>query len=571
MPRSIARVVRRGDVFYFRMAIPRRLMRRLGKRELKVSLRTSNPVDAKVRGRVLSSALDLMFDGLQRMPNLTPQTINERVRASFQGLLNKSLEWSYLLPGDPACDIAYQVEYLREQVEAFRRQLVRQSFSAAVKAEAEELLVTAGQKGRDSDALQHACNAIARARLEDARILAARLSGDFASTAPVDPLFAGMEPTGLPPIPGDDREPVAAVTTFAATTSEFYRFKSKHDWTTKTAADVDRVLRLAGSIIGKDKPIRAVDINDVKSVRDALANLPPNYMKTSSGKSLTVEQAIAANKNGPTLSRKTQDKYFTMFRQLLIWAAAEGHIDKVPGAGVKVAGVGKTNPAERRNPYSAEQLKSLFTSPLFTGHRSEVCRHSKGKLLVRDGKYWVPLIALYSGMRMGEIAQLQAGDLRQEGGIWFFDVNKGEDGEKRLKTIGSKRRVPVHPALISLGLLDHASGKKPNARLFADIEKGKDGYYSHNFSKWYGRYARKIGISSAKTAFHSLRHNFKDALQAADTHEYVSRALLGHADKSVHAQYGSGPTLKALKAAVDKIEFGIAIAHGVGAEMPSHS
>jgi len=524
-------------------------------------------MDAKVRGRVLSNALDLMFDGLQRMPSLTPQTINERVRASFQELLNKSLEWSYLLPGDPACDIGYQVEYLRDQVEAFRKQLVRQSFSAAVKAEAEELLAAAGQKGRDSDALQHACNAIARAKLEDARILAARLSGDFASTAPVDPLFTGMEPTGLPPIPGDDRAPASAVTTFAAVANEFFRFKSKHDWTTKTAADVDRVLRLAGSIIGKEKPMRGVDINDVKSVRDALANLPPNYMKTSTGKSLTVEQAIAANKNGPTLSRKTQDKYFTMFRQLLIWAAAEGHIDKMPGAGVKVAGVGKTNPAERRNPYSAQQLKTLFNSPLFTGHQSNVCRHQKGKLLVRDGKYWVPVIALYSGMRMGEIVQLQAGDIRQEADIWFFDVNKGEDGEKRLKTIGSKRRVPVHPVLIKLGLVDLASGKKPTTRMFADIEKGKDGYYSHNFSKWYGRYARKIGISSAKTAFHSLRHNFKDALQAVEAPEYVTKALLGHADNSVHAQYGSGPALKVLKAAVDKVEFGIAIADGPGSKI----
>ena len=84
MPRSIARVVRRGDTFYFRMAVPRQLAARLGKRELKVSLRTCNPVDAKVRGRVLSNAMDVLFNGLPSMPSVSPQVIKERIRVSLQ-------------------------------------------------------------------------------------------------------------------------------------------------------------------------------------------------------------------------------------------------------------------------------------------------------------------------------------------------------------------------------------------------------------------------------------------------------------------------------------------------------
>lgn len=317
-----------------------------------------------------------------------------------------------------------------------------------------------------------------------------------------------------------------------------------------------RVLALATSVIDANKVMRAVDVNDVKAVRDALANVPPNYVKSAASKDFTVEQAIAANKSGATLSRNTQDKYFTMFRQLLIWAVAEGYTEKMPGSGVKVAGVGKINPAEQRNPYSLDQLKAIFSSPLFTGHRSEKCRHAPGKMLIRDGKFWVPLIALYSGMRMGEIVQLLVGDIKQEGDIWFFDISKGEDGEKRLKTATSKRRVPVHPVLLTAGLLGHRAGKKASDRMFPEIEKGKDGYYSHNFSKWYGRYSRKVGFHTSKTAFHSFRHNFKDAVQSAEVPEYISRALIGHLDKSVHAQYGSGPTLKALKAAVDKVEYG---------------
>ena len=241
MPRSIARVVRRGDTFYFRMAVPRQWAARLGKRELKVSLRTCNPIDARLRGRVLSNAMDVLFDGLPRMPSVSPQVINQRIRVCFQELLNKSLEWSYLLPNDPACDLDREVELLRVRVEQLRTQLTSQTFSPLVRDEAEELLAASGQSDPDFDARQHACNAIVRAKMEDARILAARLSGDYAATIPADPLFANMEPTGLPPLPGDEPARVQGEPTFGMVAKEFFAFKAKHDWAPKTAADVKRV------------------------------------------------------------------------------------------------------------------------------------------------------------------------------------------------------------------------------------------------------------------------------------------------------------------------------------------
>jgi integrase len=230
-------------------------------------------------------------------------------------------------------------------------------------------------------------------------------------------------------------------------------------------------------------------------------------------------------------------------------------IDKVPGIGVKVAGVGKTNPAEQRDPYSAGQLKTIFSSPLYAGHASDTCRHKSGKIILRDGKFWVPLIALYSGMRMGEIVQLLVTDLKREGDIWYFDVSKGEN--KTIKTASSKRRVPVHRILIEAGFLHFAHAKKASGRIFADIEPGADGYFSHNLSKWWGRYSGQIGFKTPKTAFHSFRHNFKDRLMAADVQEYITKALMGHADKSVHSQYGNGPGLPALKLAIDKIEYSV--------------
>jgi integrase len=536
------------------MAVPKRWVSTAGKQEIKLSLRTCDPTKSRLWGRTLSNAFDLLFEELSRMHPLPTYTLNGRARDYFQQALNQALEHAYLLPLDPRCDLNAEVQSLQERIGQLRGQLAAQAFSPNVRKDAEALLESSGLKAHsNSDLFQHTCNLILRGKIEEARILAAQLSGDYTAASPRDPFFAGMSATGLPPLPGEEVPPRTQQNQLGKVADEFFAFKAKHDWVKKTAADVRRVLDLAVAVIGPERHIQLVDVQDVKDVRDALAKLPPNYTKREINKGVSVKEILASNNPNGGLSLKTQDKYFTMFRQLLIWAANEGLIDKVPGAGVKVAGVGKTNPAEQRDPYSADQLKAIFSSPLYAGHASVSCRHKPGKIILRDGKFWVPLIALYSGMRMGEIVQLLVTDLKRDGDIWYFDVSKGEN--KKLKTVSSKRRVPVHRILIEAGFLDFAHAKKASGRIFADIEPGADGYFSHNLSKWWGRYSGQIGFKTSKTAFHSFRHNFKDRLMAADVQEYITKALMGHADKGVHSQYGSGPGLPALKLAIDKIEY----------------
>ena len=553
MPRSMARIIRRGELFYFRMAVPRQHADLVGQREFKVSLRTSDPTEARVRGRLLCNALDVWFQGLKRMLHLPHDVIRDRLRGYFQACLNRSLEQSITLPHDAACDMDAEVAYLRSQVEHLHSLLKAQSFPKGVREDATAILTEGNPVQKpDHDLFQVTCGGVVRAKIENARILAAMLSGEYDKTAPLDPLFVGMAPNELPAVPGDAKGPLANSHTLATAADLFYVSKAEHDWAGKTAADVKRTLELAVAVIG-DRPIRMVTVDDVRKVRDALAKLPPNYTKVLANKGLTVTDAIAANK-GATLSLKTQDKYLVMFKQLLIWAEDEGYIDKAPGANVRVNGVGKTNPAGSRNPYSSDQLRLIFRSPLFIGH-SVTSRHLPGPEIIRDGKFWVPLIALLTGMRMGEIVQLLRADIKKEHDIWFFDVTKGED--KKLKTASSKRRVPVHRVLIELGLLEHLSPGKATGRVFADIEPGKDGYYSHNFSKWWGRYSRHVGFKADRTTFHSFRHNFKDGLMAAELPEYVNKALLGHSDNSVHSNYGSGPTLAVLKSAVDKVCYNV--------------
>ena len=554
MPQS--HVVKRGSQFYFRIAVPLPLTKLVGKREIKASLRTSDVMSAKMRGRVLSNGLELLFRELRSMAYVSNDDIVNRAKDYFKAQLSKSLELALLLPTDPYIDIDFEITGTEQLATKMREALKHQHFSPGVQSDARALLNPTNPDidTKPSDAFQFACNAVLRAKIESARILAAQLGGEYHETAPQDPWFAGITAVDLPPIPGDEAKVAPTGPTFGMIAKQFVAFKN-NDWVAKTAADFQRVIALTTELIGADKSMASVDLEDVKRFRDALALLPPNYMKKASNKGISANTAIAANHAGICLSAKTQHKYFAMFRAILIWAENEGYLGKVPGANVKVAGLKKLLPGEQRDPYSPDQLIKIIKSPLYTGHKSEDCRHKPGTLVVRDGYFWVPLIALHSGMRLGEILQLMKSDVKEENGIWYFDVNKGEG--KSLKTASSKRRVPIHRTLIDLGLLDYVQSGQQSGRIFPEIKKGADGYHSHHFSKWWGRFAQHVGFKSSRTAFHSFRHNFLDALRAAETPEYINKALAGHADKSVHGQYGGGAVLSQLKTAIDKVSYDV--------------
>lgn len=404
-------LVRRGSTFYFRIAIPLVLIGLLGRREFKASLRTSDAILAKMRARVLSNGLELIFRDIRSMAHATPDAIVKGAQDYFRAQLSKSLELAFLIPNDPVLDRDVEIAGAKRLAASMQADLANQHFSPSVRFDADELLssIGAGPTSKVSEAFQFACVAVLRARIENAKLHAEQLAGNYAVTS-ADPLFAGIFANELPPIPGDEAK--SPKSTFEEVANQFFALKSKADWVAKTAADVRRVIALATELIGPDKAMSAVDIADVKRVRDALSSLPPNYMKSSGMKGLTAKEAIAANVAGKSLSAKTQWKYFALFKQLLIWARDEGFIDKVPGANIKVGGAKKVIHGEQRDPYSSEQLATIIASPLYVGHKSQDCRHKPGSVRLRDGYFWLPLIALFSGMRMGEIVQLLKSDVK---------------------------------------------------------------------------------------------------------------------------------------------------------------
>jgi integrase len=186
-----------------------------------------------------------------------------------------------------------------------------------------------------------------------------------------------------------------------------------------------------------------------------------------------------------------------------------------------------------RDAWTKAQIGEMFAKPLFTGAAILTGnRDQPGKLVSKDAKFWLPLIGLWTGMRLDEIGALSTDELTSEGDLWYFDLTQRPlRGPRRVKNRQSQRIVPVHNKLIDLGLIVYA--RKQGEWLFPELphEGEGPGDTTKQWSKWFGRWWRANGLldETKNQDFHSLRHNFKAACREAGLAEDVHDRLTGHA------------------------------------------
>jgi integrase len=148
---------------------------------------------------------------------------------------------------------------------------------------------------------------------------------------------------------------------------------------------------------------------------------------------------------------------------------------------------------------------------------------------------WVPWLCAYSGARSSEVCQLRREDIREEHSIWYMHFTP-EAGP--LKTAGSERSVPLHPALIDQGFLTFVESIKKGP-LFKDLPPDKFGSRGGNGTKILGRWVQSLGIDGKRISpNHSWRRRFKTLSRQYDLAEDISNAITGHAPANVAAKYG---------------------------------
>jgi integrase len=138
-----------------------------------------------------------------------------------------------------------------------------------------------------------------------------------------------------------------------------------------------------------------------------------------------------------------------------------------------------------------------------------------------------------------------------------FEIN--DAGERKVKTQGSKRIIPVHPRLLDLGFDKYVEGRAAigATKLWENLEPNKYGYWGKKLGNWYGRFNRKHVTLDPKKNFHSFRHTVANTLKQAGVVEGVIAEILGHSNgKSITmGRYGKRYRPKVLLESLVRLEY----------------
>lgn len=266
-------------------------------------------------------------------------------------------------------------------------------------------------------------------------------------------------------------------------------------------------------------------------------------------------------------------------RKFFTWANAHLGAVSNPIDGLRIKPKKKRGRRSKtRFPFRTEELVRLFNGPIYRGCKSMHDWKQPGPLIPRDSaRFWAPLIALYTGMRLGEIIQLRVDDIKTHAnGITYLAVtilleDEDDQAEKSLKNDNSDRGIPLHPILFECGLQSLIDKRREagDARLLTDYDcSPTDDSWSKTFSAWFRHYRRHVGVERIvggrnRVDFHSFRHLFEDVVRdLPDVKKEFRDALQGHGESGISDDYGWGPALERLYAAVRKVSYpGLDLSH----------
>jgi integrase len=119
-----------------------------------------------------------------------------------------------------------------------------------------------------------------------------------------------------------------------------------------------------------------------------------------------------------------------------------------------------------------------------------------------------------------------------------------EGDERGVKNDGSRRLIPLHPALIDRGFLRYVETvRSADGQLFPKLKPNPAGYYGASFGKRWAIYLREVvKLETTVPPMHGFRHTFKTLCRGAGIDGEVSDAITGHAGGNRVARgYGSMP------------------------------
>jgi integrase len=276
--------------------------------------------------------------------------------------------------------------------------------------------------------------------------------------------------------------------------------------------------------VGPRTPIAVITKDHVKGWKD---EVKAHYLEIATKKQEAkvkqgkLKRDPVAGLAKPEVKAASVDKVITRAHAFMTWAQKERYFPR-----------GEDLPTEGMTMLTHSQRKRLPGYQLF--HHDELQRiFAKDSYLAlrTPHEFWIPLLGLFTGARIGELAQLNLDDIRQDrDGNWIIGVNDKEF--KKVKTGASRREIPIHPQLIELGFLNYLEDVRaavPDSnRVFPYLRYDKKNGFADVPSEAFGRYLDTLKIHADEKVFHSFRSTANQRLLENDVSTRVRSQLVGH-------------------------------------------
>ena len=340
---------------------------------------------------------------------------------------------------------------------------------------------------------------------------------------------------------------------------DFLKDKQKGRLVLRSQKSLEYSLQLFVELTG-DPFVQEIDFEVMRSYFEKLQMLPANRTKKSQYRDKTLEELLAMEiPEQDRISVDTINGHIRWVKNWGVWATRWGKMAQDYTKGLKQVTKPDTRADEERDAFTKEDLQVIFNSP---GYREDKFN--------KPYKFWLPLLALYTGARLAELSQLELDDVENVDGVWCLLVQTKETGneaKKRLKSKASRRKIPLHDFLVNdLRLIEYvkALGDAGATRLFPELP-----YYNYSYgqaaSKWFQDFRDALGLNKdgRKITFHSFRHTLTRHMKQMGANGQALSELVGHSTGSItqerYAKRYPPAQLKSLT--IDKVDYGIDLTH----------
>ncbi|WP_321403844.1 site-specific integrase [Maridesulfovibrio sp.] len=538
-----------GHTYHYRKVIPAPLRPYLGKREIKKSLQTGNKLEARRKSLVLGEKVEKIIQytrAIMAKSTLSDETKKKIITQYFQYLIEMN---DKILDDDfnnyplitETCEIFSAdptplINLFRNHGEEMDLETAIESHN---KRDFDRLITDVkmsaeynGHRLNDKDFNGSFLNNLSVARIDAARFICDQREGK----CPITP--KKYLPKQQPQINEPDSPLLQEVV------DAYVEDRTKTGrWNEKSKQENIACYKTFIEFAGQD--IRCADINYklMTRYRDALLMLPPNINKSRKYRDKSIHEILSMQID-VTMSPSTVNKKLNRMSSLFKFAVKIQSMQINPAEKLELKI--ETKDSDLREVYTNQELQQLFDSPQYVNDN-----------FTYPYMFWAIPIALFTGMRQTEIAQLYLDDIKQEDDIWYFDINDSTY-DKKIKTKNAKRKIPMHNFLskeLNLPAFAQRLRDSEQKRLFPDINRGRDGY-GQRISRWYNGnssnslgYKIKCGIkpsnNEAKKDFHSFRHTLINHLKQKLVDSKLLHEFDGHSLGSMTLdRYGKAYEIK---------------------------